>query len=161
MVLDHLRQSTVHCLSMEAGIRSPCYSLSPNTWGSPGIWRKGSVTRSVMSNSLRPHVLWPTRFLCPWVSLGKSTGVGCHSLLQGIFPTQGSNPGLPTLQADSLPSEPPGKSRHLSQVIIIYWWVFSKINFSSFISWVKRNCLKITIKPLLNRSVVLSRWCWW
>ena len=26
---------------------------------------------------------------------GKSTGVGCHVLLQGIFPTQGSNPGLP------------------------------------------------------------------
>ena len=27
-------------------------------------------------------------------SLGKNTGVGCHALLQGIFPTQGSNPGL-------------------------------------------------------------------
>ena len=43
---------------------------------------------------------------------GKHTGVGCHALLQGIFPTQGLNPGLgqsPALQADSLPSEPPGK----------------------------------------------------
>ena len=38
---------------------------------------------------------------------GKNTGVGCHFLFQGIFPTQGSNPGLP-LQADSLPAEPPG-----------------------------------------------------
>ena len=36
-------------------------------------------------------------------SPGKNTGVGCHALLQGIFPTQGLNPGL--LQADSLPSE--------------------------------------------------------
>ena len=36
-------------------------------------------------------------------------GMGCHALLQGICPTQGSNPGLPHLQADSLPSEPPGK----------------------------------------------------
>ena len=27
---------------------------------------------------------------CPWNSLGTNTGVGCHSLLQGIFPTQGS-----------------------------------------------------------------------
>ena len=35
--------------------------------------------------------------------------MGSLSLLQGIFPTQGSNPGPPTLQADSLPSEPPGK----------------------------------------------------
>ena len=34
----------------------------------------------------------------------KNTGVGCHALLQGIFPTQGSNPGL-----NYLPSEPPGK----------------------------------------------------
>ena len=50
---------------------------------------------SVMSDSLRPHGLWPTRLLCPWDSPGKSTGVGCHYLLQGIFPTQGSNPGLP------------------------------------------------------------------
>ena len=47
----------------------------------------------VMSLSLWPHGL-PTRCLCPWNSLGKNTGVGCHFLLQGIFPTQGSNPGL-------------------------------------------------------------------
>ena len=33
--------------------------------------------------------------LCPRNSLGKSTGVGCHFLLQGIFPSQGLNPGLP------------------------------------------------------------------
>ena len=41
-------------------------------------------------------------------SPGKNTGVGCHALLQGIFPTQGSNPGSLALQADSLLSEPPG-----------------------------------------------------
>ena len=33
--------------------------------------------------------------LCPWDSPGKNTGVGSHSFLQEIFPTQGSNPGLP------------------------------------------------------------------
>jgi len=53
------------------------------------------LSHSVMSNSLRPHGLWPTRLLCPWDSLGKNAGVGCHTLLQGIFPTQGLNPGLP------------------------------------------------------------------
>ena len=47
--------------------------------------------RSVVSNSLRPHGLQPTRLLCPWDFLGMSTGVGCHFLLQGIFPAQGSN----------------------------------------------------------------------
>ena len=42
---------------------------------------------------------------------GKNTGVGCHFLLQGIFPTQGSNLGLPELQMDSLLSNGfPGSS---------------------------------------------------
>ena len=36
----------------------------------------------------------PSRLLCPWNSPGKNTGMGSQSLLQGIFPTQGSNPGL-------------------------------------------------------------------
>ena len=46
----------------------------------------------VMSDSLGPHGLYPTRPLCPWDFPGKNTGVGKHSLLQGIFPSQGSNP---------------------------------------------------------------------
>ena len=44
--------------------------------------------------SLRPYGLKPTRLLSPWNSPGKNTGVGCHALLQGIFPAQGSNPHL-------------------------------------------------------------------
>ena len=43
----------------------------------------------VMSDSLRPHSLYS-----PWNSPGQNAGVGSLSLLQGIFPTQGSNPGL-------------------------------------------------------------------
>ena len=45
------------------------------------------------------------------ISPGKNTGVGCHFLCQGIFPTQESNPCLLRLLQwqDSLPSEPPGK----------------------------------------------------
>ena len=54
-----------------------------------------SVSCSVMSDSLQPHGLYLIRFLCPWNSPGKNTGVGCHALLYGIFPTQGLNPGLP------------------------------------------------------------------
>ena len=50
-----------------------------------------SESCSVMSDSLRPHGLYPTRLLCPWNSPGQNTGVGSLSLLQGIFPTQGSN----------------------------------------------------------------------
>ena len=57
-----------------------------------------------MSDSLRPHGLYS-----PWDSPGQNSGVGGLSLLQRIFPTQGSNPDSPTLQVDSLPAEPPGK----------------------------------------------------
>ena len=47
-------------------------------------------SRSIVSYSLQPHGLYS-----PWNSPGQNTGVGSLSLLQGIFPTQGSNPGLP------------------------------------------------------------------
>ena len=49
------------------------------------------------------------RLLCPGDSPGKNTGGGCHALLQGIFPTQGSNSGLPHCRWILLPSEPPKK----------------------------------------------------
>ena len=51
---------------------------------------KVALSRSVATNSLRPHGLcgW-------WNSLGQNTRVGSLSLLQGIFPTPGSNPGIP------------------------------------------------------------------
>ena len=51
---------------------------------------KWSESRSVVSDSLRPHGLYS-----PWHSPGQNIGVGSLSLLQGIFPTQGWNPGLP------------------------------------------------------------------
>ena len=49
-----------------------------------------SESRSVVSDSLWPHGLHS-----PCNSPGQDTGLGCHSLRQGIFPTQGLNPGLP------------------------------------------------------------------
>ena len=49
-----------------------------------------SESCSVMSNSLRTHELYN-----PWNFPCQNTGMGSLSLLQGIFPTQGSNPGLP------------------------------------------------------------------
>ena len=45
-------------------------------------------------SSLSRGRFFASRLLCPWDSPGKNTRVGCHSLLQGIFPTQGSNLGL-------------------------------------------------------------------
>ena len=49
-----------------------------------------SESVSVMPNSLGPHGLYS-----PWNSPGQNTGVSSFSLLQGIFLTHGSNPGLP------------------------------------------------------------------
>ena len=51
------------------------------------IVRACVLSRSFMSDSLRPHGLQPTSLLCPWDSPGKNTGVGYHFLLQGIFLT--------------------------------------------------------------------------
>ena len=51
------------------------------------------VSCSVVSDSLWPHGLQPSKLFCPWDFPGKNTGVGCHFLLQGIFPTHGSNLG--------------------------------------------------------------------
>ena len=47
------------------------------------------------SVSLSISSLWPHGLYSPWTSPGKKTGVHSLSLLQGIFPTQGWNPGLP------------------------------------------------------------------
>ena len=43
---------------------------------------KWKWSRSVVSDSWRPHGLQPTRLFCPWDFPGKSTGVGCHCLLR-------------------------------------------------------------------------------
>ena len=58
------------------------------------IIEHGSVSHSVLCDSLWPHKLKPIRILCPWDFLGKSTGGGSHSLLQGFFPIQGLNLSL-------------------------------------------------------------------
>ena len=52
--------------------------------------RSESESHSVVSSSLRPHGLWS-----PWNSPGQNIGVGSYSVLLGIFPIQGLNPGLP------------------------------------------------------------------
>ena len=58
------------------------------------IYSTCMFTHSVMSNSLPLRGPQPTRLLCPWDFPDKHTGVGCHFLFQGIFPSQESNPSL-------------------------------------------------------------------
>ena len=75
-----------------------------------------SESRSVVSESLQPHGLYR-----PWNSPGQNIGVGSISLLQGIFPTQGLDPGLP----------------HCRQ--ILYQLSHSSVQFSS----VTQSCLTL------------------
>ena len=63
----------------------PCSSIYWNYWS---LWKWKCSSLSCVQLSVTPQ---PTRLLCPWDSPGKNTGVGCHALLQGIFPIQGSN----------------------------------------------------------------------
>ena len=72
------------------------------------------LSHSVASDSLWPHELQPIRLLCPWEFSGKNLRVGCHCLLQGIFPIQGSNPHLLHWQEDSLPLASPKDTGPLS-----------------------------------------------
>ena len=66
-----------------------------NVWNnSSRLWVGASVSCSVVSDYLRLHGPQPARLLYPWTSPDRKTGVGYHSLLQGIFLTQGSNLGL-------------------------------------------------------------------
>ena len=79
---------------------------------------------SVVPDSLQPHGLSPTKPFCPWDFPGENTGMACHFLLQGIFPTQELNLYLFHWQADSLP---------LSQ--LAGWLQQQKLIFSQFWRW--------------------------
>ena len=72
------------------------------------LYISAQFSLSVVSDSLPPHRLWPTRLLCPWSFPSKDTGMGCHFLLQGIFPTQGLNLVSPTLAGGFFTTVPPG-----------------------------------------------------
>ena len=82
--------STLNSTVLLKGWHSPTVTISP-TWT---FLKHGEKSESdccvVVSDSLRPHELYN-----PWNSPGQNTGAGSLSLLQGIFPTQGLNPGLP------------------------------------------------------------------
>ena len=92
---------------------------------------KWSESRSVMSDSMRPHGLDS-----PWNSPGQNTGVGNLSLLQGIFQTQGSNPGLPHCRQSFCQLSHKGSPRILEWVA----YLFSK-GFSQPRNWTGVSCI--------------------
>jgi len=83
--------------------------------------RKWKWSRSVMSDSLRPHGLWPTRLLHPWDSPGKNTEVGGLPFPSpGDLPYPGIEPGSPALEADTLTSEPPWTKQFTINIYAFY-----------------------------------------
>ena len=69
----------------------PC---ARHAWRAQGQQKlKASESLSRVQLSATPWTVAP-RLLCPWDSPGRNTGVDCHLLLQRVFPSQGSNPGL-------------------------------------------------------------------
>ena len=122
-----------------------------------------SETCSVLSDSLRPH-----RLYSPWNSPGQDTGVGSLSLLQGIFPTQGSNPGLPHCRQIFYQLSLKGSRRLLEWVAYPFstgsswlrnWTRVSCIAGGFFNNWAMREALyngKIYCKFLLIFNVRIS-----
>ena len=101
---------------------------------------------------------------CPWNFLGQNTGVGSLSFCQGNLPNPGIEPRSPTLQADSLPTEPQGKPKNigmgslsfLQQIFLLYthlvqgaWRVFCGI---------LRVCLWLAWNCLPGPGLFRSRW---
>ena len=83
-------QSTIHFNWRPFPFHS--FPLSYCTFHCVCVHAKSLLSCLTLCNPMNP--MEPTRFLCPWNYPGKNTGVGCHFLLQEIFPTQGWNPGF-------------------------------------------------------------------
>ena len=91
-----------------------------------------------MPDSLQPHGLYS-----PWNSPGKNTGVGSLSLFQGIFATQGSNPGL----------------LHCRQILchLSYQGRWIKINYASVLKMVNKKT-RAWLGMVLSAIPTMTRW---
>ena len=118
---ERLSLSHFHFLYQQHHLGSPIFSLETGNIhpksSELSILMTMMYSTSQLCLTLWPHGLYPARFLCPWNSPAKNTGVGCHSYSRRFFPTQWSNLCLLHLllwQADSLPLAQPGKPQFSS-----------------------------------------------
>ena len=108
----------------------------------------------VVSDSLRVRGLQSARLLCPWDFPDKNIGLGCHFLLQGIIPTQESNPHLLhllNLQANSLPLAPPENTPMLSPITRIKSFALSWKHHKPF-----PFCQEPPLFPFYSSSIPLA-----
>ena len=118
------------------------YSCSAGLW-----WWSESESCSVVTDSLLPHGLYRPRN-----SPGQNTGVGCHSLLQGIFPIQGLNTGLSHCR-HSLAAEPQGKPKNTGMGSLS-----SHIGSSQPRNWTGSPALQADSLPT---ELSGKPWLWW
>ena len=120
---------------------------------------KWSKSCSVVSNSLGSHRLYSS-----WNSPGQNTGVGRLSLFQGIFPTQGSNPGHPHCWRILHQRSHEGSPRILEWVAYLFssesswprnWTGVSCIAGGFFTHWAIREALLLSLVTCLFRPLVL------
>ena len=120
-----------------------------------GKWSE-SESFSVMPNSLGPHGLYS-----PWNSLGQNTGVGSLFLLQGIFPTQGWNAGLPHCRQILYHLSHKGSPRLLEWVAYPFArgssWPRNQTGVSCiagrfFTNWAIREAVKSNYTPILKKK---------
>ena len=112
-------------------------------------------------------LLWPHGLYSPWDSLGQNTGVGSLSLLQEIFPTQGSNSGPPHCRLIHEPSEPPGKPKNTgvgslsllqgtfptqgsNQGLLHCRWILSQLNYQGSPVLHKIHKISLQLTSLMN-----------
>ena len=91
---------------------------------------KWKWSRSVVSDSSRPHRRQPTRLLCPWDSPGKNTGVGCHCLLQFVL--------------------------NVIKYFFIHWWSCLPVLIYYYSEWHRISNIKLAYIPGRNSA---WSWC--
>ena len=117
-----------------------------------------SVSHTVMSHSLQHHGLQPARLLCLWNS-------GVARILEwiaipflGDLPNSGNEPGSPELQADSLPSEPPGKPHDtLQSYRLVGWWSLCDIYTSNDVKLITKKS-GFLLSPPSPRPMFMRFW---
>ena len=143
--VNHVIQAWPHCIVIIFAFPNPavcdlnmcyldcllCFSLA---------W---TTTYSVVSDSLQPHGLYSL-----WNSPGQNTGVGSHSLLQEIFRTQGSNPGLPHCRRilyQLSHKRSPGQPQLDTNSRVTYLYTYVSVHFTNcdkkFIHWQADECV--------------------
>ena len=112
-------------IHIQVGFTYPCWPLKGEDSATvssvvcPMLYFWSYLVSESCLTLLQPHGLYPASLLCPWNFSGQNTGVGCHFLLQRIFSTQGSNPGLLHWQADPLPLSRQGSPCCVFRLLLI------------------------------------------